>query len=71
MHGESGISHEHTSVPKNGELGYCRIGDLEDPLEPVESVIASSAAKFVHCLLDGRLDVVDVGENGDNALLCG
>ena len=47
------------------------MGDVEDPLEPVESVIVSRAAKFVHCLPDGRLEVVDVGENGDNELLCG
>jgi len=47
------------------------MGDVEDPLEPVDSVIVSRAAKFVHCLPDGRLDVVDVGENGDNAPLCG
>jgi hypothetical protein len=39
---------------------------LEDPLEPVDSVIVSRAAKFVHCLPEGRLDVVEVGENGDN-----
>jgi hypothetical protein len=50
---------------------YCRLGDEEEPLEPVDSVIVSSAAKFVHFLPDGRLDVVEDGENGDNALLGG
>jgi len=67
----SRIRNGGSSVPKNGELVYCLMGDVEDPLEPVDSVIVSRATKFVHCLPDRRLDVVDVGENGDNAPLCG
>ena len=66
---EAKTSSERTSVPRYGELVYCRRGDAEDPLDPVDSVIVSRAAKFVHCLPDGRLDVVDVGEKGDDAPL--
>ena len=47
-------------------IGY-RIGDVEDPLDdPVNSVFVLSAENVFQCLPEGRLDVVDVGENGDN-----
>jgi hypothetical protein len=44
-----------------------RIGDVEDPLDdPVNSVFVLSAENVFQCLPEGRLDVVDVGEKGDN-----
>jgi hypothetical protein len=47
-------------------IGY-RIGDVEDPLDdPVNSVFVLSAENVFQCLPEGRLDVVDVGEKGDN-----
>ena len=59
---------QHTSAPRKGELeGMYRRGEREDdPLEPVGSVLGLSAEKVFQCLPDGRLDDVDVGENGDS-----
>ena len=62
-----GGDEKHTSAPRKGELeGRYRRGECEDdPLEPVGSVLGLSAAKVFQCLPEGRLDDVEVGENGD------
>jgi hypothetical protein len=46
-------------------IGY-RLGEVEDPLDPVNSVFALSAENVFQCLPEGRLDVVEVGENGES-----
>jgi hypothetical protein len=52
-------------MPKNGAApGRLVVFDEDEPLEPIDSVFASSAEKFCQCLPEGRLDVVDVGEKG-------
>lgn len=67
LHSHGGVTESLTSVPKKGELkGIFRRGELEDPLEPVGSVVGLSAEKVFQCLPDGRLDDVDVGENGES-----
>ena len=52
-------------MPRNG-AGAERLTVFEDdePLEPVDSVFASSAENVCQCLPEGRLDVVEVGEKG-------
>ena len=45
--------------------GY-RFGDVEVPLEPVNSVFALSGERFAQGLPEGRLDVVELGENGES-----
>jgi len=57
-----------SSVPRNGELVYCLRGDEEEPLEPPDSVLVSKAEKVLQAWPEGRLEVVDVGEKGDNGL---
>lgn len=42
------------------------IGEVDEPLEPVDSVFASSAENDCQCLPEGRLEVVEVGENGES-----
>lgn len=42
-----------------------RVGDEEDPLDPVNSVFSLSVEKVCQCLPEGRLDVVEVGEKGE------
>lgn len=44
------------------------MGEVDDPLEPVGSVFASSVEKVCQCLPEGRLEVVEVGENGESGL---
>lgn len=46
-------------------LGGGFIGVVDDPLEPINSAFASSIVNDCQCLPEGRLDVVDVGENGE------
>jgi len=47
-------------------IGY-RFGDLEEPLDPVDSDFGSSVDnKFCRCIPEGRLDVVEVGEKGES-----
>ena len=52
-------------MPRN-DAGAWRlvVFDDDEPLEPVDSVFASSAEKFCQCLPEGRLEAVDVGEKG-------
>ena len=58
-----------TSTPRNGEATWpLTVFDDDDPLEPVDSVFASSAEKVCQCLPEGRLDVVEVGEKGEIGL---
>jgi hypothetical protein len=42
------------------------MGEVDEPLEPVDSVFASSAENDCQCLPEGRLEVVEVGENGES-----
>jgi hypothetical protein len=50
----------------NGIEAGGRIGDVEEPLEPVDSVFAERAENDCQCLPEGRLEVVEEGENGES-----